>query len=184
MQKCYGNTPGVRLRTESVVKSAMSPAEIKALISYFTLSPHWHDADLNYFLRFDFFFKRKFVKGWVSVCVCVCLCVLETEMVRQRDRGFNRSWICYLCLKSGFRSSFNGSHFTAPQLRWGHREVLLSALGLPLCRAFPSPSLLVCSTSVCSSARLCRPVGWHLLYVIKKRKPRCRADVSWERTCR
>lgn len=30
---------------ESVVKLVMSPAEIKALISYFTLSPHWHDVD-------------------------------------------------------------------------------------------------------------------------------------------
>ena len=66
------------------------------------------------FCGLTFFLKRKFVKGSVCVCVSVCLCVLETEMVRQRDRGFNRSWICYLCLKSGFGSSFNDIHFTVP----------------------------------------------------------------------
>ena len=69
------------------MKSAMSPAEIKALISYFTLSPHWHDADLNYFLRFDFFFLKKICKG-VGVCVCVCVsvCVRDRDGETERQR--------------------------------------------------------------------------------------------------
>lgn len=50
-------------------------------------------------------------------------------------------------MKSGFRFSFNDAHFTVPWLGWGHREVLLSALGPPHSPTF-QPHLLVFGANV------------------------------------
>ena len=90
-------------------------------------------------------------------------------MVRQRDRGFNRSWICYLCLKSGFGSSFNGIHFTVPSSD-GATGGFVKCSGRPSAPC-PPPPVFWCAALVCAPGVSCRPVCWHLLYVIKKRKP-------------
>ena len=88
--------------------------------------------------------------------------VCEWETGGEREvGGFYRSWIWYLCLKSGFRSSFNGIHFYSPMACMEPQEGFAKCTGPLPPPALPSGLLYKCMCS-CVSVQACcfEPVLW------------------------